>query len=151
MVYNKNLSCYNLKVKIFLEEGMITFYIIAAVLAVFGILIHKFKFYFLIAGYNMMSKEEKEEYNASSIGKHVGLCLYLLSGLSLAVGLFFQFFPISKRTEKLVIAVYVIFTMITVSILLVKENKKRLNEVIPFIVFINIVILIILAVVIFAG
>ena len=39
---------------------MITFYIIAAVLAVFGILIHKFKFYFLIAGYNMMSKEEKE-------------------------------------------------------------------------------------------
>ena len=75
---------------------MITFYIIAAVLAVFGILIHKFKFYFLIAGYNMMNKEEKEEYNASSIGKHVGLSLYLLSGLSLAVGLFFQFFQMSK-------------------------------------------------------
>ena len=36
---------------------MITFYIIAAVLAVFGILIHKFKFYFLIAGYNMMIKD----------------------------------------------------------------------------------------------
>ena len=130
---------------------MITFYIIAAVLAVFGILIHKFKFYFLIAGYNMMSKEEKEEYNASSIGKHVGFYLYFISVLSLAVGLFFQFFQISKQTDKLVIAVYVIFTMIAVSILLVKENKKRLNEVIPFIVFINIVILIILAVVIFAG
>ena len=129
---------------------MITFYIIAAVLAVFGILIHKFKFYFLIAGYNMMSKEEKEEYNASSIGKHVGFCLYFISVLSLAVGLFFQFFQISKQTEKLVIAVYVILTMITVSILLVKENKKRLNEVIPFIVFINIVVLIILTVVIFA-
>ncbi|MGI5064881.1 DUF3784 domain-containing protein [Treponema putidum] len=130
---------------------MTAFYIIAAVLAVFGILIHKFKFYFLIAGYNMMNKEEKEEYNASSIGKHVGLSLYLLSGLSLAVGLFFRFFQMSKQTEKLVIAVYVIFTMIAVSILLVKENKKRLNQVIPFIVFINIVILIILAVVIFAG
>ena len=129
---------------------MITFYIIAAVLAVFGILIHKFKFYFLIAGYNMMSKEEKEEYNASSIGKHVGFYLYFISVLSLAVGLFFQFFQISKQTEKLVIAVYVILTMITVSILLVKENKKRLNEVIPFIVFINIVVLIILTVVIFA-
>ncbi|EMB41792.1 DUF3784 domain-containing protein [Treponema denticola] len=129
---------------------MTAFYIIAGLLAVFGILIHKFKFYFLIAGYNMMSKEEKEEYNASSIGKHVGLSLYLLSGLSLAVGLFFQFFQMSKQTEKLVIAVYVILTMITVSILLVKENKKRLNEVIPFIVFINIVVLIILTVVIFA-
>ncbi len=129
---------------------MITFYIIAAVLAVFGILIHKFKFYFLIAGYNMMSKEEKEEYNASSIGKHVGFYLYFISVLSLAVGLFFQFFQMSKQTEKLVIAVYVILTMITVSILLVKENKKRLNEVIPFIVFINIVVLIILTVVIFA-
>ena len=129
---------------------MITFYIIAGLLAVFGILIHKFKFYFLIAGYNMMSKEEKEEYNASSIGKHVGFCLYFISVLSLAVGLFFQFFQISKQTEKLVIAVYVILTMITVSILLVKENKKRLNEVIPFIVFINIVVLIILTVVIFA-
>ena len=56
----------------------------------------------------------------------------------------------SKQTEKLVIAVYVILTMITVSILLIKENKKRLNEVIPFIVFINIVVLIILTVVIFA-
>ena len=129
---------------------MITFYIIAAVLAVFGILIHKFKFYFLIAGYNMMSKEEKEEYNASSIGKHVGFYLYFISVLSLAVGLFFQFFQMSKQTEKLVIAVYVILTMITVSILLVKENKKRLDEVIPFIVFINIVVLIILTVVIFA-
>ena len=129
---------------------MITFYIIAAVLAVFGILIHKFKFYFLIAGYNMMSKEEKEEYNASSIGKHVGFYLYFISVLSLAVGLFFQFFQMSKQTEKLVIAVYVILTMITVSILLVKENKKRLNEAIPFIVFINIVVLIILTVVIFA-
>ena len=129
---------------------MTAFYIIAGLLAVFGILIHKFKFYFLIAGYNMMNKEEKEEYNASSIGKHVGLCLYLLSVLSLAVGLFFRFFQMSKQTEKLVIAVYVIFTMIAVSILLIKENKKRLNEVIPFIVFINIVILIILALVIFA-
>lgn len=128
---------------------MTAFYIIAAGLAVFGILIHKFKFYFLIAGYNMMSKEEKEEYNVSSIGKHVGLCLYFLSGLSLAAGLFFRFFQMSKQTEKLVIAVYVILTMIAVSILLIKENKKRLNEVIPFIVFINIVILIILTVVIF--
>ncbi|MGI5084162.1 DUF3784 domain-containing protein [Treponema putidum] len=129
---------------------MIAFYIIAAVLAVFGILIRKFKFYFLIAGYNMMSKEEKEEYNTSSIGKHVGLSLYFLSGLSLTVGLFFRFFQMSKQTEKLIIAVYVILTMITVSILLVKENKKRLNQVIPFIVFINIVVLIILTVVIFA-
>ena len=129
---------------------MITFYIIAAVLAVFGILIHKFKFYFLIAGYNMMNQEEKEEYNASSIGKHVGLSLYFLSGLSLTVGLFFHFFQMSKQTEKLVITVYVILIMIAVSILLVKENKKKLNEVIPFIVFINIVILIILTVVIFA-
>jgi len=57
----------------------------------------------------------------------------------------------SKQTEKLVIAVYVILTMIAVSILLIKENKKRLNEVIPFIVFINIVVLIILALVIFMG
>ena len=130
---------------------MTAFYIIAGLLAVFGILIHKFKFYFLIAGYNMMNKEEREEYNASSIGKHVGLSLYLLSVLSLAVGLFFRFFQMSKQTEKLVIAVYVILTMITVSILLVKENKKRLNEIIPFIVFINIVVLIILALVIFAG
>ena len=98
-----------------------------------------------------MSKEEKEEYNASSIGKHVGLCLYFLSGLSLTVGLLFQFFQMSKQTEKLVIAVYVILTMIAVSILLIKENKKRLNEIIPFIVFINIVVLIILALVIFMG
>ena len=130
---------------------MITFYIIAGLLAVFGILIHKFKFYFLIAGYNMMSKEEKEEYNASSMGKHVGLSLYFLSGLSLTVGLLFRFFQMSKQTEKLVIAVYVILTMIAVSILLIKENKKRLNEIIPFIVFINIVILIILALVILWG
>ena len=130
---------------------MTAFYIIAAVLAVLGILIHRFKFYFLIAGYNMMSKEEKEEYNASSIGKHVGLSLYFLSGLSLTVGILFRFFQMSKQTEKLVIAVYVILTMIAVSILLVKENKKRLNEVIPFIVFINIVILIILTVIIFVG
>ena len=80
---------------------MITFYIIAGLLAVFGILIHKFKFYFLIAGYNMISKEEKEEYNVSSIGKHVGLCLYFLSGLSLAAGLFFRFFKCPSKPKNL--------------------------------------------------
>lgn len=128
---------------------MIGFYIIAAMLAVFGILIHKFKFNFLIAGYNMLNKIEKEEYDASSIGKHVGLTLYLLSVFSLAVGIFFQFFSNSKQAEKLVIAVYIILTMIAVSILLIKENKKRLNEVIPFVVFVNFVILVVLAMLIF--
>lgn len=104
---------------------MIGFYIIAAVLALLGILIHKFKLNFLIAGYNMMSKEEKKEYDASLIGKHVGLTLYLLSALSLAAGLFFQFFPSSKQAEKLVIVLYIILTMIAVSNLLIKENKKN--------------------------
>lgn len=130
---------------------MKTFYIIAAVLAVFGILIHKFKCSFLIAGYNMMSKEEKEEYDEASICKHAGLTLYFLSALSLAAGMFFQFFPSSKQAEKFVIAGYIILTMIAVSILLIKENKKRIKEVIPLIVLANVVVLIILAVVIFAG
>ncbi|UTC67563.1 MULTISPECIES: DUF3784 domain-containing protein [unclassified Treponema] len=130
---------------------MIGFYIIAAVLALLGILIHKFKLNFLIAGYNMMSKEEKKEYDASLIGKHVGLTLYLLSALSLAAGLFFQFFPSSKQTEKLVIVLYIILTMIAVSSLFIKENKKKLNEILPFVIFINLIVTVILAVVIFAG
>ena len=41
-----------------------------------GVVIHKFKAYFLISGYNMYSKEEKEKVDINAIGKLFGLYGY---------------------------------------------------------------------------
>lgn len=72
---------------------MIWYYIFMGVTLLFiGIIISRFKAYFLISGYNTYSREQKEKVNIKAIGKLFGLfgysngVVFLASGLLLGLG-----------------------------------------------------------------
>lgn len=55
--------------------------ILSLVFFILGLLIHKFKFYGLIAGYNRASNDLKKEYDIEGLAQHVGQGLMTLSVL----------------------------------------------------------------------
>ncbi|MDW7671778.1 MAG: DUF3784 domain-containing protein [Bacillota bacterium] len=54
--------------------------LIGALFILLGIAIHKLKWYFLISGYNTMSKEKKANVDTEGLGRLMGFYLYLNGG-----------------------------------------------------------------------
>lgn len=83
------------------------YFMIAVTLFLMGLMVHRFKWYFLISGYNTMNKEKKANVDVESLGKLMGMYGYLnglvffivgiLYGLNVKIGgvLAFGFFIIS--------------------------------------------------------
>ena len=82
--------------------------IISALFLLIGILISKFKWYWLISGYNTMSKEEQSNVEIEASGKHMGRMCFTISTLNIIGFLLNYFFNIS----------IIIFIILTVIILL---------------------------------
>jgi hypothetical protein len=67
--------------------------LIAGIFIMIGLAVHVFKCYFLIAGYNTMSKEKKERVDIKGLGKLMGIYAYvngivfLVSGLLYAINI----------------------------------------------------------------
>lgn len=68
-------------------------FIISIVFLVVGILVHKFEFYFLLSGYNMMTESQKSEIDAKAYGKFFGIHMYIISIMFLAIGFASTLFP----------------------------------------------------------
>ncbi|MDP4133674.1 MAG: DUF3784 domain-containing protein [Bacillota bacterium] len=66
---------------------MWAYFIIGGVLIVIGILIHVFKWYFLISGYNTMSKEKKANVDTKSLGRLMGIFSYVNGGVFILLGI----------------------------------------------------------------
>ena len=97
---------------------------IAIICIVLGILIKNGKMYFLIAGYNTKSKENKEKYNIEEIAivfRNVmfGMALIIVAG-----------YFISKLTENPDFRIYPFWVSMIVVIpyLLIKSNSKRYKK-----------------------
>lgn len=58
-----------------------------------GLLIHKFKLYWLIAGYNTMSKEEKSEVDITGLARSIGIMFYLIAAIFIICSFFKNQFP----------------------------------------------------------
>lgn len=52
-----------------------------------GLAVHVYKWYFLISGYNTMSKEKKARVDTTSLGRLIGIYSYVNGGLLLLMGL----------------------------------------------------------------
>ncbi|XMB85380.1 DUF3784 domain-containing protein [Mycoplasmatota bacterium WC44] len=65
------------------------FYLITGSFLIFiGLLIHVFKMDDLIAGYNTMSKEQKENVDIRKVSKVMGICFYFNGFVSILLGIF---------------------------------------------------------------
>jgi len=62
------------------------YFIMAVVFILLGLAIHVYKWYFLISGYNTMSKEKKEKVDTQSLGKLMGFYCYFNAIIFLLVG-----------------------------------------------------------------
>ena len=98
--------------------------ITAILFIVFGILIKYGKMYFLIAGYNTMSKEEKEKYNIEEIAtvfKNVMFGMGFIIILGLLVG---------NITENWALLNYAFWTAMIIGIpyLLFESNSKKYKK-----------------------
>jgi len=63
------------------------FYLSMGIFFIFlGLAVHKLKWYFLISGYNTMSKEKKANVDTAGLGRLMGIYCYVNSSVFLAVG-----------------------------------------------------------------
>jgi hypothetical protein len=65
----------------------IFFIVLGSFFIFLGLGIHVFKWYFLISGYNTMSKEKKKNVNVKALGKLMGLYMYTNGGFMILAGL----------------------------------------------------------------
>lgn len=61
-------------------------FLMGAMFLFLGIAIHKFKWYFLISGYNTMSKEKKTNVDTEGLGRLMGFYMYLNGGVLILLG-----------------------------------------------------------------
>lgn len=82
-----------------------------------GLAVHVFKWYFLISGYNTMSKEKKARVDTKSLGRLLGIYSYLNGGILLLLGLLDALGIRAGITPALV------FFLISTIYLLIKAQK----------------------------
>ena len=87
---------------------------------IIGLLVHAFKKYSLISGYNMMSESEKENIDIVSVSKIMGYSMYFL-----AVVFFLTSFLAKKYPNVEMIAVVVLFITIVLMIAKLQKYDKR--------------------------
>ena len=98
--------------------------LIASVFVVIGVLIKYGKFYNLIAGYNTLSKEEKEKYDIERIG-NLFLGVMIFMAVIVLIG-----YVLSKVYNNFNIELTFLFisNMLGIPYLLIKANSKKYKK-----------------------
>ena len=94
------------------------FYIIIGVFFIaMGLAVHVFKWYFLIAGYNTMSKEKKANVDTEGFGRLMGIYSYVNGGVLIVMGV------LHALGLKPVLTPAIVFFSISTVYLLIKAQK----------------------------
>lgn len=111
-------------------------------LALCGFLIRKKQCYWLIAGYNTASPEEKAQVPIEKLANLLGLFLYCIAAFGIAISLVSHFCVSSPSIELLLNAVNVFAILTFCEILVVKFNQETYRiAIIVVSVLINILVL----------
>ena len=70
---------------------MLIWILLAVFMVLLGLAVHKKRWYFLISGYNMMSKEEQAKVDIEGVAKAIGWMSYILGALFIGMGLLIEF------------------------------------------------------------
>lgn len=99
---------------------------IALLLAFMGFGIKKYKWYFLIAGYNTMSEDEKENVEVEKIAKDIAIMTYIVAGLIIITYILGPMFPQVEYLLMIGIPVVAVGTIVKVQ--RYDQNKKNKAE-----------------------
>ncbi|MGL4742546.1 MAG: DUF3784 domain-containing protein [Sarcina sp.] len=72
---------------------MVMYIVVGAILIFGGLLIHKFKMYFLMSGYNTMTKREKENVDVVNLARYFGYTMYFLGAGWIVAGVLEKMIP----------------------------------------------------------
>lgn len=122
---------------------MVTLYIVGGLMAFMGIGIKYFKWYFLIAGYNTMSKDQKNNVDTVGLGKLMGNFLILMAILVVVAGV-----AVEYGYKLLSMMILLLIVPLTIAIVFLaqkydhnKNTKSRKLEMKVFIGFMTITII----------
>lgn len=87
-----------------------------------GLAVHKFKWYFLISGYNTMSKEKQKNVDVEALGRLVGIYSYANGGAFILAGI------LHELGYGIFIVPVTIFTMVSTLYMIIKSQKYDKNE-----------------------
>ncbi|WP_157764845.1 DUF3784 domain-containing protein [Solibacillus sp. R5-41] len=96
-------------------------FILAGLFIFLGFAVHKLKWYFLISGFNTMSKERKANVDTKGLGRLMGLYMYFLSFLFVVMG------SLQWMDKPAMSALIMIVFAIATVILIVKAQKFNGN------------------------
>jgi hypothetical protein len=91
--------------------------IIGVFLVAMGLAVHVFKWYFLISGYNTMSREKKANVDTKGLSRLIGIYFYVNGGVLIAMGV------LNALGFRQVLAPSIIFFSISTVYLLIKAQK----------------------------
>lgn len=100
-------------------------YLMVGLFVFAGIGIKYFKWYFLISGYNTMSKKQKENVDAEGLGKLMGNFMFLIAGLMFASGIAQQY---GNRLLPLVFMLSIVPLTIVLIILAQKYDHNSMTK-----------------------
>jgi hypothetical protein len=83
--------------------------------------IHVFKWYFLISGYNTMSKEKKKNVDTEGLGRLMGIYSYINGSIFIVVGVVYAF------GFKAVMTPAIVFFSVSTVYLLIKAQRHDRN------------------------
>lgn len=81
---------------------------IAGLFFILGVLVKYGKLYFLLAGYNTLSKEEKEKYNIAKIASVFRNAVFLMAGM-IVLGYFMGVWFDNPKIEKITFFIAILF------------------------------------------
>lgn len=93
------------------------YFLMSGLFIALGLAVHVFKWYFLIAGYNTMSKEKKEKVDTKSLGRLMGFYAYANGLVFLIMGL------LQAANIKIGMTPWLVFFGVSTVYLLVKAQK----------------------------
>lgn len=101
---------------------MLVLLITGLIFIAIGLAIHKFKWYFLISGYNTMSNEKQKNVDVEALGRLVGIYSYTNGGAFILAGILHQL------GYGMFIVPVIIFTMFSTLYMIIKSQKYDKNE-----------------------
>jgi len=96
-------------------------------LIIFGILLINGKCLNIIAGYNMLKEEEKNQYNKKLLGTTFGIFLFIIGFLTLILGVISNFQKKYINISAIIFIIIIITSTIILSVL-VNSKKYKLNK-----------------------
>lgn len=98
------------------------FLLMGIVFIAIGLAVHKLKWYFLISGYNTMSKGKQKNVDTEGLGRLMGIYSYANGGIYILTAILY------RLGYDMAVTLAIAFTMLSTLYLLIKSRKYDRNE-----------------------